>query len=72
VFSDLHTTSIRCFYLYHESYVGLFSEGLLLGILVRVTLVEFRERVLASLKLKMELCPMADYTAPRASEVGIV
>jgi hypothetical protein len=31
----------------------------------------FREGVLASLKLKMELCPMADYTAPRAPEAGI-
>ena len=32
----------------------------------------FREGVLASLELKMELCPMAEYTAPRAPEVGII
>jgi hypothetical protein len=32
----------------------------------------FREGVLASLKLKMELCPMAEYTALREPEVGIV
>jgi hypothetical protein len=33
---------------------------------------DFERGVLASLKLKMELCPMAEYTAPIAPEVGIV